>query len=201
MWLRDGSWQQRVVDRGTICDARTIVELSSLGLPVTSNNARTLVQFLAEYEALNLPRLPATHVASKMGWQGEDGSDGFLWGRHLITANGIILNDEGALVGSVEKGRVRFRGADIGDDQLAGGFYAAGTHDGWITAITPLTDYPRARLALYTSFVPPLLMILRSANFGLDFAGQTTIGKTTALRVAALASGATRQAHFESSWM
>ena len=43
----------------------------------------------------------------------------------------------------------------------------------------------REKLALYVSFVSPLLQILESPNFVFDIAGPTTTGKTTLLRVAA----------------
>jgi hypothetical protein len=179
-WLRDGRWQTAVVDRKIIADAHTVVELASAGLPVTSNNARTLVQYLDEFEAQNIQHLPVARVSHKMGWQGHDGEDGFLWGRNLITADGIYRADDKA-----RGTRVQFRGADQGDDQLADGFRPAGTYKGWREGIQLLEDCPRALLGLYASFVPAMLPIFRSGNHVIDYAGQTTSGKTTMLRVVA----------------
>ena len=185
-WHREGRWHERVVDRNIVATARAITELAAYGLPVTSNNSRMLVQFLDEFQAANLEHLPVTSVSHKMGWQGEDGVDGFLCGRTLITDASPI--ESGGTTRSdvpVSRRRVLFRGADDGDDQLADGFRRGGTYEGWLKAIGPLADHPHALLALYASFVPTLLSILRSPNFVLDYSGPTTTGKTTCLRVSA----------------
>jgi hypothetical protein len=173
-----------VVERRVVADARRIVELAGDGLPVTSNNARLLVQYLDEFESQNLALLAATQVSHKMGWQGDNGKDGFLWGRTLITAEAMMSEDSEA--SSSENGHlIRFRGTDEGDDQLADGFRTAGRFSAWVRGIRPLEPYPRARLALYASFVPAMLPILKTPNFVVDFSGPTTAGKTTCLRAAA----------------
>jgi uncharacterized protein (DUF927 family) len=56
---------------------------------------------------------------------------------------------------------------------------------GWVEAIEPLKNFPKAKLGIYISLVPPLLEILNAPNFVIDFAGVTTAGKTTTLKVAA----------------
>jgi len=55
---RDGAWRRLVVDRRDAADAHAIVRHASAGLPVTSNNARLLVQYLSEYEAANRQHCP-----------------------------------------------------------------------------------------------------------------------------------------------
>jgi hypothetical protein len=181
-WLRDGIWQTQIVERKVVADARRIIELAGHGLPVTSNNSKSLVQYLDDFEAQNLDRLPTAAVSHKMGWQGKDGNNGFLWGRTLITDNENA--DVSAPAANTIK-LIRFRGRDEGDDQLADGFRSAGQFDAWVEAVEPLKDFPRALLALYTGFVPVMLPILRASNFVIDFSGATTSGKTTCLRVAA----------------
>lgn len=177
-WMRDGKWNFHIAGRGTIANARTIVEeLAPLGVPVTSNNAKSLVQFLADFEAANLQHLPSHKVAHRLGWQGQGGEDGFLWGDQLITSSHAPANG------------ISFRGRDEGDDQLVQGFHAKGSLEEWLAALKPLAEFARAKLAFYTAFVPPLLEILKSPNFVLDLSGPTTIGKTTCLRVGASAWG------------
>jgi putative DNA primase/helicase len=182
-WHRDGVWHRRVVDRREIADQRSIINLAALGLPVTSINARTLIQYLDDFEAVNLKHLPLIQISHKMGWQGKDGQDGFLWGRNLVTSEKIFL--EGAEVKNTSSQQVRFRGVDEGDDQLADGFRKSGTFQGWVKAVEFLQDHPRALLALYASFVPPMFPVLETSNHVIDFAGGSTSGKTTVLRVAA----------------
>src|SRR5205085_138151 len=83
-FLRDGAWASRVVDAVDVADSRAAVGLAAYGVPVTTNNAKLLVQFLSEYQAANRPHLPVAAFSSKMGWQ--DGMHSFLWGRTLIAA-------------------------------------------------------------------------------------------------------------------
>jgi hypothetical protein len=188
-WYRDGQWRQRVIDREVVANARSIVELAALGLPVNSNNANSFVAYIADFEAQNLDTLPATKFARHLGWQGDPlGHDGFLWGTALVTAAGVRpdrCDRPDTVPATVDGGVVHFRGADAGDDQIAEGFHAAGTLAGWLEAVRPLAPYPRVKLVLYASLAPALLPILASPSFILDLAGETSTGKTTALRVAA----------------
>jgi putative DNA primase/helicase len=133
LWSRDNKWQRRTAERRDIADQRAIIDLAAAGLPVNSINARTLIQYLTDYEAENITHLTVVAVSHKMGWQGGDGKDGFLWGRNLITAHRIAADDDQEE--GQDRKRVRFRGADAGDDQLADGFYRSGSYDGWLSAI------------------------------------------------------------------
>ena len=179
-WWRDGRWQRRVVDRAAVASTRTIIdELAPFGVPVTSNNAAALVQFLADYEAANLDNLPLTQVTRQLGWQGEHGSDGFLCGTKLIVETDKTKQQDTA------RQAVVFRGSDDGDDQIASAFRQRGSFKEWKKTVAAVATYPRAKLALYVAFVPPLLPILESPNFAFDTSGPTTGGKTTGLRVAA----------------
>jgi hypothetical protein len=185
-WYRDTAWQSRIVARSTLFTSRGIVDLADFGLPVTSNNAATVVQFLADYEAANLDILPRSLVSQQLGWLK---NHEFLWGKRLISAETPHLRTLGDFasenpVRSIIQ-TVTFRGADEGDNQLAEGFRAEGSREEWMTAIKPLANYPKVQLAIYAALSTPLLMILNAPNFIFSFAGATSQGKTTALRVAA----------------
>ncbi|MBK9649641.1 MAG: DUF927 domain-containing protein [Deltaproteobacteria bacterium] len=70
------------------------------------------------------------------------------------------------------------------------GFRAEGSWAGWIASVTHAVPYPAVFLGLYAALVPPLLGLLpHSSNFILDLCGETSLGKTTALRLAASAWG------------
>jgi hypothetical protein len=114
-----------------------------------------------------------------MGWQGDGGRDGFLWGRVLLTAEGRQA------VGGAQRPAVSFQGADAGDEQLADGLHEAGTLAGWRDAVRAAEPFPKVRLAVCASLAPPLLSVLDAHNFVVDFSGVTSQGKTTTLRVAA----------------
>jgi hypothetical protein len=83
-WPRDGQWKHHPVNRAVIASCRSITELANVGLPVTSRSAGNLVSYLADFEAINLAALPRARASAQMGWQGEKGDLGFLWGRVLI---------------------------------------------------------------------------------------------------------------------
>jgi len=48
-WWRRNGWREEIVQRSRIANSRELVTLAGKGLPVTSNTAAELVQFLAEY--------------------------------------------------------------------------------------------------------------------------------------------------------
>lgn len=178
VWKRDGGWDRATVERKVIANKNAVLELASHGLPVHSGNATVLVQFVHDYLVENQTRLGATKVSGQMGWQGKDGADGFLLGQHLIAA--------GRTGGKTDPDvRFSFRGADGGDEQLAAGFHAAGTYKEWRAGIKLIRHHPRVRLCFYTAFVPTTLRIFGAENFVLDYAGATSQGKTTTLRVGA----------------
>ena len=151
-WRKDNHWQSKIVPRAMVASARSIVELAAFGLPVTSNNAAELVQFLADFEALNLEILPNARTTEQLGWQGDEGRDGFLLGRQFVTATPSgsqpYRYDLPSATGS---SNIVFRGADDGDDQLVDGYHESGTFDGWREVIRPLAAFPRVRLAMYAA--------------------------------------------------
>src|SRR5439155_19737722 len=139
-------------------------------------------------EQANLRHLPRARVSKQMGWQGERGDLGFLWGRTLIRAEDGQLGevDLDALDPEdwAEDG-VAFHGADAGDEQLADGYHAAGTIEGWRDAVQVIAGHPRALIMFYAALAPPLLTLVDSPNFIVDLPCRTSTGKTITLRVGA----------------
>ena len=87
-WRANHKWHRKAVDRGVALNARKLVELASDGFPVSSDNAGDLVKYLNDLEAANRQQLPCIRVSSRLGWQGKNGEEGFLWGYHLIPPDG-----------------------------------------------------------------------------------------------------------------
>ena len=189
-WPTSTGWTHRVVPRGTAMDSRALVALAAWDAPVHSDNARHLVRFLTEFEAANAEALPEARVSTAMGWQGER-LDTFLWGRALIR-RGVEARPtavEDLAPTDLRQGDVYLL-ADPGVAELAEGFRATGTWEGWLAAVDAARPYPLVWLALYAALVPPLMPFLPTLpNFIVDFAGETSMGKTTTLRFAASAWG------------
>lgn len=187
-WRRGTEWNHRLVERAEIADARRLVGLAGLGLPVTSNSAKLLVQFLSEFEAVNLARLPVHSFSRQLGWQSKQLKDGFLLGTHIVTRAGMTpANGEG--------GGIVFRGADSGDEQIALSLSSEGSLDAWKDAIRLVAKFPKVMLGVYVALVPPMLSIVGSPNFVFDYAGETTAGKTTSLRIAGSVWGRPDESH------
>lgn len=192
-WYRDGEWLNRVVSREQAMDSRTLVGLSKFDFPVDSNNSRDMVRYLSAFEAENLTRLPFAKVSGRMGWQGRNGALGFLWGRTLLREDGAVEAGTSVTEASPsqwKKDWVHLHTPDVGQSQLVDGYAAAGSYEGWLEAYARCLPYPPVMVALYASLVPPLLdLVPECPNFIIDYAGATSRGKTTTMRVAASAWG------------
>lgn len=187
-WRRQNGWKGKTVDRGLVMNARQLVTLADDGAPVTSSNAAELVPYLDALEAANQERLPAARISSHLGFQGPTGELGFLHGRNLILPSGDQVDGLNLAELPPEHWReefVAFRGASSGDEQIADAYRAEGSYERWREAVQGLQGHPRALLAFYAAFVPPILFILRAPNFIVDLSNRTSTGKTTALRAAA----------------
>jgi putative DNA primase/helicase len=183
-WLRDGKWKQHIVPRAVIAATRSITELANQGLPVTCKNAGNLIQYLADFEALNLMALPRAQVSHQMGWQGENGQSGFLWGRTLLQPGreSKSVELESLPLDGDSQNLVVFQGKDAGDEQIADALRACGSFEAWARGINEMVDFPRVLVAVYGAMAAPLLHILGCPNFILDWCGRTSAGKTTTAR-------------------
>lgn len=65
-WRKKGTTKTMIVDRSSISSSSEIVKLSITGFPVTSENARFIVQYLTDFEALN--NIETELCTSKYGW-------------------------------------------------------------------------------------------------------------------------------------
>ncbi len=188
-WPRDGHWIHTTVRRAVVASARSLVELADRGLPVTTNTASAVSQYLADFEAANLTTIPRAQVSATLGWQPlEQGQSGFLWGHTLLrpqTAPVTLGDLDGVAPDQWDNRAIAFHGADSGDEQAAGAFHAAGTWATWKAAVTSVAEYPRAVFSIYAALSAPFLALLGAPNFIVDWSFTTSTGKTSALRIAA----------------
>ncbi len=194
-WPRDGRWIHTTIRRAIIASARALVDLADQGLPVTTNTASALAQFLADFEAANIHVLPRAQVSATLGWQRTDSeTPAFLWGHTLLRPNASPITLGGDCLDGIsphqwDSQAITFHGADNGDAEVANAFHAQGSLESWKTAIQAVAPYPRAMMALYGALTAPCLALLGAPNFIMDWAFTTSTGKTTALRMAATCWG------------
>jgi len=169
IWRGPSGWCSRVIERRTILDASRVVALTNLEAPVSSNTAGQMVAYLSDFEAENNHRFPAVRSASRMGWQPDGG--------FLLPDVFYSTNDEASSNFALTP--------PSGLETMSSGWIPAGTWDEWAGAVGLVSSFPYMYIALYAGAAAPLLDILRVPGFVVDFSGETSGGKTTALRFAA----------------
>ncbi|GEM_PF-2345505 len=188
-FCRDGRWRYLVADRDQVADKNRIVRLAGRGLLVTSNNARAVVQYLADYEAANLEEIAERVVVSSCGLKRVGGEPVFIAGPRTISAAGVATADDDEDGEEEEPERsaapVRFLAESDGDWQIVSALTPAGSAEEWLAAVRQAQEFPRVMLCLYAALVPPLQPVLDVPNFIVDLCDDTSVGKTTTLEVAA----------------
>jgi putative DNA primase/helicase len=186
-WKRGSTWHTQDIDRGIAMNAQKLIELASQGFPVASDNVSNVARYLHELEAVNYQNLPTAQMATRLGWQGEQGAYGFLCGRTLARADEMLTIDDLSSVATRDwqPNWIAFHGSALGDDQIVQGFHHRGTYEAWCEAIQSIIPYDKVRLGLYAAFAAPLLEILHVPNFVIDWSARTSSGKTTTLRTIA----------------
>ncbi len=185
-WPGQPAWQQRVVERSQALQGKKLADLATWGFPVADDVVKPLVGYLHRLEAYNRRQLPCAAVSSHLGWQGEEGANGFLCGRTLVLPDGEIAS---AAVLDVEHPetwdprRIAYHGVGDGDEQIVDAFHTRGTFAEWADAVSVLQGFPKALLGLYAAFAAPLLALFNCPNFIIDYSNRTSTGKTTILRV------------------
>jgi len=172
MWRTPAGWTVRPIDRGVLMNSQKLIGLADIEVPVTSNTSGMVVEWLAEFEAENMHRFNASQAASRMGWIRQGGVHGFLLPDVFYTTG---QTDEGGVELSTQPGL----------ESILEGWKPSGTWEGWLEAAEVMRPFTPMWLALYASCAAPMLEILGSPSFIVDFNGETSSGKTTAMRVAA----------------
>lgn len=166
-WWTGRAWARATIPQTTALNHNRLTDVEGLG--VSTVGAKAVVRYVEAFIDINRMRLPVERASVRLGWQ-EDG--GFLWGRTLLAGGARV---KAAALAPPE-----------GMEAVLSGFTARGTFDGWRRAYGPVAQHPRVALAVLAALVPPMLKMVPSApNFVVDWAGMTSTGKTTALRVAA----------------
>lgn len=155
-----GLWHEIIVDREAISSANKIVGLSNKGIQVTSENARYLVKFLNEVEALNGSAIMEKKSTSKFGW---------INGQFMPYTAGIEFDNEDSL-------RPLFKSIN-----------RCGSMADWLCEVVDIRKKKRLELQIYfaASLASVLVEPCGSLPFIISLFGGTGLGKTVALMYAA----------------
>ena len=156
---RKGHWSRFVVANEIISNTKNIVSLSTLGLDITSINARAMVSFFRAFKTVNADRIKVVDAFSQTGWRDNT---------HFI-----YPSDSDEFILDV--------GRDINLWQL---FKPQGDRDAWLKVYNKFKDCKFFRLAVAASLAAPMLKLLRLRNMTLQFWSQSGAGKTAILKFA-----------------
>lgn len=173
----DGKKWQSVPARGeeVVFNSRKIIDMAKFGLPVTSQNAGALVDFLDALRSENKENFPLTYTVPKCGWDNEiTGKEIFIDPRRK---NSTIVEGKNTPI--------------IVDNasQFAKSLKQVGSLEEWRKAYDLIKNSSVARFIVAASIGAPLLKILNERNFLLFIVSKTFAGKTTALNLAASMMG------------
>ncbi|MBW2560473.1 MAG: DUF927 domain-containing protein [Deltaproteobacteria bacterium] len=156
---RDGNWHRVMVQRSVVFQTRSITSLADRGLPITSEKAKLLVQYLGDLEAENLELLPIVKLTERMGWVS---TKRFLPG----LADDVVLD------------------VDTGLASVANSYHESGEFAEWKITMEIVKQQPVAKFMLAASFASPLLQLLGHRVFIVHAWGPSRGGKTAALKAA-----------------
>lgn len=177
-WRDRRGWDSEVVKASLTQDPRAFVALRDRGAPIAAHSARRVSEWLAnQQEASDLPR---ARSSTRLGWHGQS----FALGARTIYAGGEVARN--APPSSWGTSHIRFGARDPGAEQLVANVHERGTWEDWCAAVRQVRCYPLVMLAIWASLAAPLLGVIPEApNAIVDWSGDTSNGKTSALRLGA----------------
>lgn len=151
-------WKTVIVDRQTIASRNKIVSLADKGIEVNSNNAPTLVSYIADAISYSLGTITHKSAKSVLGWNEND----------FLPYTGDMVFD----------GEDTYR-------YLYRAVRSKGTLDEWVKTVSKLREKIENRLFMAGSFASPIIELVGENPFCVELFGQTGTAKTVALMAAA----------------
>lgn len=150
-------WQKLITERSTTANRNAIIKLADKGLEVNSENAGTLVKYIADVVAASLSYLPHKQAKSVMGW---------VDGEFMPYTDKVVFD---------------------GDDQfkyLYKAISSKGKLSEWEQYVAPLRNNLELRLCMAAAFASPLIELVGENPFVCHLWGGTGSGKTISAMVA-----------------
>ena len=202
-WFANHEWRRMVVSRESMAVGSDFSRAAApFGAPIHSANASMVILYLAAFEAANIQKFETVRGVSRMGWLPDQAA--FLVGATLVTERGQrqVQSPLHLAEGWTDTDFV-FVPAGNEVHRILAGYRQAGTMEAWTRAAHITSEYPLALAGLYVSMLPPLMQILGADNFVWEWSGKSSVGKTTALALAASIWGQPRlnlEPSIVSSW-
>lgn len=150
-------WRSLICDRVTTAHNAKIIDLANSGIEVNSENAKLLVQYIADCVALNSDVLPRSKSVSQMGW---------LDGEFMPYADDIRFDGERE------------------NKHLFDAICEKGNYDIWHKCVSDMRSNIYLRMTMAASFASPLIELVSGLPFVFNLWGGTGTGKTVGLMTA-----------------
>ena len=161
VWKKSGVWKNIIVEKNLISSFSKIVDaLSAKGVLVTSESAKAMVKYLADFETCNLDRQDMRVLStSKLGW---------IKDKFVPYENGIEIDSMENFSGIIES---------IGE---------YGDYQEWFKLVSDIRSTERFEPRIYMAAALASLLIekLGTLSFIVNLWGETGKGKTVALYLA-----------------
>lgn len=159
-FLVRNKWQEIIVDKEIISSSSKIVSLSKSGIRVTSENARNLVSYLSDIEAMNEDGIIEYVSTSKLGW---------INGEFMPYGSNVIFDNECGLKNTFDA---------ITHD---------GNREEWYKLVSDIRKDGKmeSKIYLVSSFASVMLEFVNALPFIVNLYGTTGKGKTLSLMLAA----------------
>ena len=168
---RDFVWKKIIVERETICDSKKILELCNSGFPVNSDNVKKVIKYLHSFEVANLQNMETIYLTHNNGWKDFKNKKGFGLGKNIL---GLDAKEDNISF-TPENGFEKFSKALVEN----------GSFEEWTRVIKPLMSNPKVAFSVYASLAAPFLALLDCSSFLIHFWGDSSMGKTTVMEIAA----------------
>jgi len=155
-----GKWKEVVIDKEIISSSSKIVSLAKFGIRVTSENSKTLVQYLSDMESMNEDYIIEQVSTSKLGWIKDE---------FMPYGENIVFDNEQSFKTVFESIR------------------ECGSREVWYKLIKEIRskDKIEPKFFLIGSLASPIIEIVNGLPFILDMYGSAGKGKTVSLMLAA----------------
>lgn len=176
-YFSEDKWRDiPITQKSILFNRNKLVDLADKGLPVTSQNANLIVDYLEALFYDSETSLPKSFTVPRCGWYDfNNGVDTFIDPRR----EAFIREDDKQYRVNVDN-----------KSTFAKTLSHSGSLLDWFTgAYDLITNSPVARFTIGAAVATPLLKILNERNFLMHIYTKTTAGKTTALQLAASAIG------------
>jgi len=170
-WKFKKKWETHIVARNDWRKSTHIVDAcAKYGLDVASTNTKDVIDYLRAFESENIDVIEVEYTTSQMGPGTFQNEDFFMCGTTQIGGKNVKISLYADDAGTMQRGQSVHR---RGDETL------------WGVAASMLLKYDNARVGFYASFVPPMMHMIGTANYCIDYCGSTSRGKTTVARLCA----------------